>query len=153
MSTPGDRDLPAGYRLSDDRRQVDLEAVWGFLSTQAYWARWRTVEDVRAQLADAWRVVGAYALDGGQVGFARAVSDGVSLAYLADVYVLPAHRGLGLGRAVVDEMVERGPGREFRWMLHTADAHRLYAAFGFELPDSTYLERRSRGVRARPVDG
>jgi GNAT superfamily N-acetyltransferase len=77
------------------------------------------------------------------VGFARAVSDGVALAYLADVYVEPSARGQGIGRARVEEMIERGPGARFRWMLHTADAHGLYGRFGFAPPDDTYLERRA----------
>ena len=50
-------------------------------------------------------------------------------------------RGRGLGVALVDQMIENGPGRAFRWMLHTADAHDLYRRFGFDTPDSTYLER------------
>ena len=62
--------------------------VWEYLSTEAYWGRWRTRADIEAQLASAWRVVGAYRADTGeQVGFARAVSDGVGFAYLADVFV------------------------------------------------------------------
>jgi GNAT superfamily N-acetyltransferase len=65
----------------------------------------------------------------------------VALAYLADVYVEPAHRGRGLGRALVAAMVDGGPGAGFRWMLHTSDAHTLYAGFGFTRPDDTYLER------------
>ena len=64
------------------------------------------------------------------VGFARAISDGGS-AYLADVYVLPAHRGRGLGKAIVAMMIEEGPGAGFRWMLHTSDAYGLYRQFGF----------------------
>ena len=88
----------------------------------------------------AWRVVGCYAADGGMVGFARAFSDGVATAYLADVYVLPEHRGAGLGRRLVRAMVEDGPGRDFRWLLHTADAHGLYRAFGFGPPDDTFME-------------
>jgi RimJ/RimL family protein N-acetyltransferase len=74
------------------------------------------------------------------VGFARACSDGGS-AYLADVYVLPAHRGAGLGQAIVAMMVDDGPGAGFRWMLHTADAHGLYRRFGFAQPPDRYLER------------
>jgi GNAT superfamily N-acetyltransferase len=69
------------------------------------------------------------------VGFARAVSDGVALAYLADLFVLPEHRGRGLGHRRVATMVEDGAGREFRWLLQTADAHDLYAHFGFAPPD------------------
>lgn len=75
------------------------------------------------------------------VGFARALSDGHALAYLADVYVEPGCRGEGLGVALVEEMIERGPGAGFRWMLHTSDAHGLYERFGFAPPDGRYLER------------
>ena len=74
------------------------------------------------------------------VGFARAISDGGS-AYLADVYVLPAHRGRGLGKAIVAMMVEEGPGAGFRWMLHTSDAYGLYRQFGFAPPPDNYMER------------
>ena len=84
------------------------------------------------------------------VGFARATSDGVALAYLADVFIVPEHRGQGLGRAVVSAMIENGPGADFRWLLHTADAHGLYADFGFAPPDSTLLERPSARFMVLP---
>jgi GNAT superfamily N-acetyltransferase len=132
------------YELDDNPARIDLVTVWRFLSSEAYWARWRSKADVHAQVEGAWRVVGAY--DHHQmVGFARALSDGVALAYLADVFVLPEHRGQGLGEALVREMVENGPGRGFRWMLHTADAHELYRKFGFTTPDSAYMERAEGG--------
>jgi GNAT superfamily N-acetyltransferase len=129
------------YELDDDPTRLDVDAVWRFLSSGAYWARWRTREDVRRQVEGAWRVVGCYDAGGQMVGFARAISDGVALAYLADVYVLSEHRGQGLGQALVREMIEGGPGRAFRWMLHTADAHDIYREFGFVEPDATYMER------------
>ena len=86
---------PVAVVVSDDPSRVDVEVVWQFLSTAAYWGRWRAREDVEAQIRGAWRVVGAYASDDAMVGFARAFSDGVSGAYLADVFVLPAWRGRG----------------------------------------------------------
>jgi GNAT superfamily N-acetyltransferase len=136
---------PIGYRIDDDPERIDLDVVWEFLSTRAYWARWRTRLDVAAQVAGAWRVVGAYdAGSGAQVGFARAISDGVSLGYLADVFVLDEHRGHGLGHALVAALTDEGPGASFRWLLHTADAHGLYAAHGFAAPDATLLERPAR---------
>jgi GNAT superfamily N-acetyltransferase len=131
------------YTCSDERDRLDLDAVWAFLSEHAYWGRWRTRDDLEKQIAGAWRVVGCYDADGRTVGFCRAVSDGVALAYLADVYVLPGHRGAGLGRTLVQTMIDAGPGARFRWMLHTADAHDLYRDFGFAPPDQTYLERPS----------
>jgi GNAT superfamily N-acetyltransferase len=142
---------PGAVVVSDDPSRVDVEVVWQFLSTTAYWGRWRARDDVEAQIRGAWRVVGAYASDGAMVGFAWAFSDGVSGAYLADVFVLPAWRGRGVGRQLVEEMVENGPGREFRWMLHTADAHDLYGAFGFVAPNASYLERPASPDRARLV--
>ncbi len=134
----------AGYEIDDDPERVDRDAVWRFLSTDAYWGRWRVREDVEKQIDGAWRVVGAYAPDGRTVGFARAVSDGVAFAYLADVFVDPSTRGHGLGVALVKLMIDDGPGHDFRWTLYTADAHGLYERFGFAPPDRTYLERRSR---------
>ncbi|MET0736097.1 MAG: GNAT family N-acetyltransferase, partial [Microbacterium sp.] len=96
-------------------------------------------------LASAWRVVGAYRVDdGAQVGFARATSDGVGFAYLADVFVLPEHRGHALGKMLVQRMIDDGPGRDFRWVLFTADAHGLYEQFGFGAPDATAMIRPSR---------
>ena len=90
-------------------------------------------------MRQATRVVGLYH-QGAQVGFCRAVSDGVSFAYLADVYVLPDHRGRGLGEELVREMVE-GSGWNVRWLLHTGDAHALYRRFGFGDPSPRVMER------------
>ncbi len=126
---------------------------WQFLSAEAYWSRWRSRDDVQRQIQGAWRVVGCYDGQGHMVGFARALSDGVALAYLADVYVLENHRGRGLGRALLQEMIEDGPGKEFRWLLHTADAHGLYRQFGFTAPDATIMERASRRPTATNPPG
>jgi GNAT superfamily N-acetyltransferase len=104
--------------------------------------RWRTPEVIREQVRTAWRVVGAYTADGELAGFARAVGDGFSVAYLADVFVLAQHRGHGLGKRLVHLMIDDGPGADFRWMLHTRDAHDLYRKFGFAEPDERYLERQ-----------
>jgi GNAT superfamily N-acetyltransferase len=146
------RVLPGGFVVSDDPTLVDLDAAWQFLKSEAYWGRDRSIDDLAAQIANSWRVVGVYELAEGsgdaaaadQVGFCRAWSDGVRNAYLADVYVLGSHRGRGLGTAMVRHMVDDGPGAHFRWLLHTADAHDLYARFGFDRPDRTLLERPAR---------
>jgi GNAT superfamily N-acetyltransferase len=129
------------YELDDDPTRLDLDVVWKFLSAEAYWGRWRTREQVEAAIDGSWRVVGAYRA-GSMVGFARAFSDGVSSAYLADVFVVDPARGSGLGKEIVREMIDNGPGDRFRWMLHTADAHGLYRQFGFaEHTRGHYLER------------
>jgi GNAT superfamily N-acetyltransferase len=128
------------YELDDNPERVDVAAVTDFLTTQAYWGRQRSAELIARQIAAAWRVVGAYDQAGALVGFARAFSD-ESSAYLADVFVLPAHRGSGLGTAIVRMMIDDGPGASLRWMLHTRDAHGLYRRFGFAPPGNRYMER------------
>jgi GNAT superfamily N-acetyltransferase len=100
-------------------------------------ARTETVERL---VGEASRVVGVYA-DGRQVGFARAVTDGVSFVYLADVYVLEELRGRGVGVELVREMVENGPYADRKWLLHTEDAHDLYRKLGFDAPDHKVMER------------
>jgi GNAT superfamily N-acetyltransferase len=137
------RELEGGYELDDDPGRVDLDAVWDFLSTEAYWGRERSKEDVARQIREAARVVGLYH-EGRQVGFARVQSDG-RLAYLADVYVLSEHRGRGLGVELVREAVEEGPHRDLRWLLHTKDAHGLYEKFGFGPPSDRVMERPPPG--------
>ena len=130
------------YDLDDDPDRIQRDAVWAWLSTEAYWGRWRTREQIESQLDTAWRVVGAYdRATGAQVGFARAVSDGIGFAYLADVFVLEAHRGHGLGKRLVQFMIDDGPGADMRWTLFTADAHDLYRQFGFAEPDATAMVR------------
>jgi GNAT superfamily N-acetyltransferase len=132
---------PGGYEFDDDPTRIDVDSAWRHLSTEAYWGRWRRRADFEKQLASAWRVVGCYAPDGSMIGFARAMSDGVALAYLADVYVDAGHRGRRLGTRLVEVMIDEGPGSDFRWMLHTRDAHGLYAKLGFAPADQSYLER------------
>jgi N-acetyltransferase len=143
------RKAAGDYEIDDDPGRVDTEAAVAFLTTQAYWGRWRDASDVKRQIAEAWRVVGAYDRAGAMVGLARAYGDG-GCAYLADVYVLPGHRGSGLGQAIVRMMIEDGAGAGWRWMLHTSDAHGLYRKFGFARANDRYLERppQSEGTAA-----
>ena len=135
------RELAGGFELDDDPARVDVAEVHRFLSTEAYWSIGRPRETVERLLREASRVVGLYQ-DGRQVGYGRAVSDGVSFAYLADVYVLPEFRGRGLGAELVREIVDNGPFIGVNWLLHTTDAHGLYERLGFGLPSQRVLERR-----------
>ena len=130
------------YELDTDPDRIQRNAVWSWLSAEAYWGTWRTRDDLEAQFDSAWRVVGAYSTaTGEQIGFARAVSDGVGFAYLADVFVLPEFAGNGIGQRMLSLMIDDGPGRDFRWVLFTRDAHTLYEKFGFEAPDETAMVR------------
>jgi GNAT superfamily N-acetyltransferase len=134
------REFGDGIVLDDDSARIDIDAVHDFLANESYWAKGRPRPVVERLVREADRIVGLY--DGErQIGFARAFTDGTSLAYLADVYVLAPYRGRGLGAELVREMVENGPFVRLRWLLHTRDAHGLYRRFGFDTPSERMLER------------
>jgi len=126
--------------FDDDPARVDIAAVHDYLANESYWAKGRPYDVVDRLVRDAQRVVGVYD-DARQVGFARAFTDGVSLVYLADVYLLPDYRGRGLGVRLIREMVENGPYAELRWILHTRDAHGLYRKVGFGQPSERVMEK------------
>ena len=128
------------YTISTDPNRLDLDAIHGFLTT-SYWAQGRSRERV-AESIEQSLPFGLYHGDA-QVGFARVITDYVTLAFLADVFVLEAHRGKGLGVWLV-EVVTSFPelASVRRWHLLTRDAHGLYRKFGFKEPDPTrHLER------------
>lgn len=128
------------YTISTDRQRLDLDVVHGYLS-RSYWAPDRTRERV-AQSVSASLPFGLYHASS-QVGFARVVTDYVTIAFLADVFVLEEHRGQGLGVWLVD-VATRLPElqRVRRWLLGTRDAHDLYRKFQFsDLPAGALMQR------------
>ncbi len=134
------RDLGEGYELDDDKGRIDREAVHRYLCEDSYWAAGRRREVQDDLIETAARVVGLYH-DGSQVGFSRTHSDGHTMSYLADVYVLEEHRGRGLGVELVRYSIDEGPLASTRWFLHTRDAHELYRRFGFDAPGPRAMER------------
>jgi len=137
------RALPDGFELDDEPARLDLDAIHRFLCDESYWAKGRSREQVAASIAGSARVIGLYR-DGRLLGFARVITDGVTRAYLADVFVLAEARGHGLGTELVREAVEGGPHGDVPFMLHTADAHALYERFGFLRTGEKTMERPGR---------
>ena len=118
------------YRLSFDRSDMQLGAIHAFL-TKSYWAENITPATV-VRAGEGSLCVGVFAPGGDQVGFARVVTDRATFAYLADVYVLDAHRGNGLAARMVTALHDHPDLQGLRrWMLATSDAHGLYAALGW----------------------
>lgn len=137
--------MPDGYELDTDPERIDGDVVWAFLSTEAYWRPGRTREEVDAEVAAAWRVLGLYGPDGTMAGFAKVTRQADGFAYLDDVFVLSAHRGGGLGKRLVREALALAPDRP--WRLRTRDAHGLYERFGFVRVDDIVMEKPG-GVRS-----
>jgi GNAT superfamily N-acetyltransferase len=138
------------YLISTDPTRLDLDAIHSYLSGESYWARGRarevTVRGVENSLP-----FGVYR-DRSQVGFARVVTDYATFAWLADVYVLETARGHGLGKALVQAVVEHPALRDLpRFVLATLDAHGLYEGFGFRRLHGD--ERFMAIEHARPARG
>ena len=122
-----------GYEISTDPARLDREAIHAFLRT-AYWSEGIAREVVDRSIEGSIPF-GLYAPGGPQAGFARAVTDGATFAWIADVFVLEAHRGRGLGVWLVETVLAHPEVRDVRRaMLGTADAHGLYERFGFRPP-------------------
>jgi GNAT superfamily N-acetyltransferase len=141
------RELPDGFEIDDSRERVDVDAVFRFLSEEAYWVRGRSHETIERIVRESTRVVAVYAPDGSLAGFARVVSDGSNMAWLGDVFILAKYRGHGLGTELVREAVEHPTHRDLAWYLGTRDAHGLYTKFGFEPADPGRTMTRPRVER------
>jgi GNAT superfamily N-acetyltransferase len=124
------RRVAQGYELDDDPTRIDADVVYVYLATE-YWSSHRTRDEQERLVRASTRVIGAFAEGGEQVGFCRVVSDGGAFAWLGDVFVLPDHRGRGLGEALVREAVEHPAHRDLTWYLGTRDARALYEKFCF----------------------
>ena len=138
------REVAGGYELDDDRGRVDVDMVYRYLSGEAYWVRGRDRGTIERLVRESTRVIGVY-LGDQQVGFARVISDGTSVAWLGDVFVLAEHRRKGLGEQLVREAVQHPDHRDVQWFLSTRDAHALYAKFGFEAASDRTMVRPPRG--------
>ncbi|MBC7601316.1 MAG: GNAT family N-acetyltransferase [Ramlibacter sp.] len=118
------------YEIVTDRSRIDVEAAHAFLAT-TYWSPGIPIEIVRRAIENS--LCFAVIHEGAQVGFARVVTDRATFAYLADVYVLDAHRGKGLAHRMLEAMQQHPDLQGLRRMLlATRDAHALYAQFGFK---------------------
>ncbi len=118
--------LPEGYHL---REGADAVAAHGYLS-RSYWATGIPLETVRRALENSFAISVLH--DGEQVAMARVITDHATYAYLADVYVLEAHRGKGLSKAMVAFLLAHPRMQNLRrWALCTQDAQPLYSQFGW----------------------
>jgi GNAT superfamily N-acetyltransferase len=109
---------------------MDMDAVHRFLSQDSYWARQIPRETVARALANSLPFT--VRVDDVFAGFARVTTDRATVAYLGDVFVLPAFRGRGLSKWLIECVLSHPELQGLRrWLLATADAHGLYAQFGF----------------------
>jgi GNAT superfamily N-acetyltransferase len=119
------------YLISTDPTRLDITLIHDFISNQSYWGKGRRIETVQRALDNSLNF-GIYK-DDNQVGFARVVTDYCTFAWLADVFVIESHRGVGLSKWLMEVIISHPQLKNMRrWVLATKDAHGLYAQFGFE---------------------
>ncbi len=119
-----------GFRISCDSSEMDVQAIHAFIS-RSYWAQGIPRETLARAIANSL-CFGLFTAEGAQVGFARAITDRATYAYLADVYVLEEYRGRGLSRWLMDSVVSHPDLQGLRRItLATRDAHGLYEQYGF----------------------
>ncbi len=116
--------------VSTDKNKLDIPFIHNFLK-DIYWTAPRTVDEVQIVIENSF-CFGIY-LDGQQIGFARVISDYSTFAYLADVFILDAHRKKGLSKKLIQYILQHKQLQSLRrFMLATKDAHSLYHQFGLK---------------------
>ncbi len=126
-----------GYSISTDVDRIDFAVVHEFLR-ESYWSPGIPRETVERAARGAL-TFGLYAPGGAQAGYARAITDRATYAYLADVFVLAEHRGQGLGRWLVEQVLAHPDLQNLRavW-LRTRDPE-FYVPLGFAPPQAADL--------------
>jgi len=124
--------------ISFDPSRIDFRATSDQLMA-SYWGGTRN-DELNRRAFDNSLCVAAY-VDGRQAGFARAITDYTVFAYIADVITWPEHRGRGIGKLLVQALIDHPRVRSVpHWSLSTADAHSLYEKFGFKTStDGRYM--------------
>lgn len=140
-----------GFFISTDKRLLNVEVIYNFLSQESYWLKGTSKDLVIASIDNSTISYGVYDGDPtkgevNQIGFARVVSDLVRYSWLGDVFVLPDYRGRGLSKWLMTIITEHPKLKGTNFHLATKDAHSLYAQFGFKPLDQ--IEKRM----ARPLD-
>ncbi|WP_222166394.1 GNAT family N-acetyltransferase [Edaphocola aurantiacus] len=131
------------YSIHTGYEAMDIAAIHHYLSQESYWAKGIPFETVQRSLQHSF-CIGVFT-GGRQIGFARLVTDYSTFGYLADVYILPAHRGKGLSKEMMQYIMDLDWMAGLRRiMLATLDAHGLYQQFGFKVTETPerIMERR-----------
>lgn len=148
------------FVISTEKSFLDRYLVFRYLNRESYWAKGIPKDVVVKSIKETPLVFGIYEgnpaeEDARQVGFARVITDFATFAYLSDVFVLPAHQGLGLGKWLLEVIMNHPELQGIRrFALATKDAHSLYEKFGFTpLKDPSAHMEINKGISIYPQEG
>lgn len=117
------------YCIDTDPARLQEDVIYSFISQRSYWGQGRPLETMRKAIANSLNF-GVYA-GADQVGYARLVTDQATFGHLCDVFILETHRGLGLGKWLVETITRSMDALGVRKLtLSTNDAHELYRRYG-----------------------
>jgi GNAT superfamily N-acetyltransferase len=127
----GGKILIEGYRISSIQEEMDFSVIYSFISS-SYWAKDIPEITLKKAIKNSFCFAVFNSLNE-QIGFARVVTDFATYAYLSDVFILQPHRGKGLSKWLIKEIIEHPELQGLRrFTLVTRDAHNLYSQFGFK---------------------
>ncbi|MBS7528499.1 GNAT family N-acetyltransferase [Fusibacter paucivorans] len=127
------------YTITDDKTKMDEKTIANLLH-QSYWAANRPDETIHQSIVNS-TCFGIFDDAGNQVGFARIISDFATMYWLCDVVIDERHRGKGLGKQLVELIVNDERFRKLSGKLATNDAHKLYEAYGFVSDGAKYMQK------------
>jgi len=139
--------------ITTDLARIDLDRVYAWVARKRHWAGCMP-RGVFERAARGSLCFAALERDA-TIGFCRVISDRATFAYLSDMFVDPARRGRGIGKAIMAVIMAHPELMTLRlWLLVTADAHGLYARHGFSAlgAPERYMERRDEEVYRRMAD-
>lgn len=141
----------SNLHITTDKEKLDVTMIHRFLTNEAYWCKGISREKVAAAIDNSLNF-GIYQ-DGEQVGYARIISDFTTIAYLGDVFIVKEHRGKGLSKLLLTEIMHHPTLQGLRrWILLTGDAHGLYRQFGWkDIADpAKWMELHDTTVYTKP---
>lgn len=128
-------DSISGIKITTDKSKLDIQSIYEYL-TQSYWSKGISLEKVEKAISNSY-CFGLFLKDE-QIGFARVITDFISLAYMLDVFILEKYQNKGFGKILLESVFnDKNLSGIKKWMLATKDAQLLYKKYGFEIIDNS----------------
>ena len=144
--------MEQALEITTDKNRINLEFVHRYLSNTSYWAKGRSLEDVKRSIANSLCFSLFYKTSNSQIGFARVATDYVVFAWIMDVFVTDEFKGKGYGKMLVNQILNHPDLQNVNGFgLRTNDAHGLYRQFGFtKIPDpETWMFKKNKNINRK----
>ena len=126
------------YYISTDKSKLDIMAIKSLLK-QSYWACYRSELAIKKSIENSL-CFGGY--KGNQkIGYGRVVTDYATIYWICDIIIDVKHRGHGLGKLLMKNIVETPEIENLAGILRTKDAHGLYEQYGFSKSGDRFMSK------------